>query len=151
MRRLGVAAILLGSALAFVGCGDGGGGTTNPPPPATGGGGGGGGGGGKSDGGVTQTFEMSITNFAFAPAQLTVTPGSTVIVHNQDTVPHSVTSEQAIGYYSPGAVNGVSFDTGPFTGDASFTIPASAPQGTVVPYFCSVHTGMMPEGSITIQ
>jgi hypothetical protein len=44
-------------------------------------------------------------------------------------------------------------DTGliPGGGTATITIPATAPSGTVIPFFCKVHTTMMPQGTITIQ
>jgi hypothetical protein len=50
-------------------------------------------------------------------------------------------------------VAGVSFDTGPFTGTRTFTLPGAAPAGTVVPYFCTVHLGTMatPNGTITVD
>jgi plastocyanin len=110
--------------------------------------------GGTSNTGGTGavTFTITIQNFAFSPTNLDVPPGATVTVVNQDSVLHSVTSESAMGNFSPGGVNGVSFDTGAFTaGQRTFTIPASAPLGTVVPYYCSVHLSNMPQGTVTIQ
>jgi hypothetical protein len=67
-------------------------------------------------------------------------------------VPHSVTSEAAPGEFVPGSVGGVAFDTGAFTGDGAFTIPANAPPGTVIPYYCTVHKGAMttPDGELRI-
>jgi hypothetical protein len=63
-----------------------------------------------------------------------------------------VTSESAPGEFAPGGVAGVAFDTGPFTGARSFTIPADAPPGTVVPFYCSVHRERMatPNGAIRV-
>ncbi|HEY3359326.1 MAG TPA: hypothetical protein VGQ83_39115 [Polyangia bacterium] len=106
--------------------------------------------GGTGDGGAGA--EIVISNFAFSPLDLQVAPGTTVTVRNEDASPHSVTSESAPGQYTPGAVAGVSFDTGAFTGTRSFTIPATATSGTVIPYYCSVHTQSMatPTGTITI-
>ncbi len=80
-------------------------------------------------------------------------PGGTVTVHNNDSVPHSMTSESAMGNFTLGAVDGVTFDTGiiPAGGSASFTIPATAPSGTMIPFFCKVHTSAMPQGTITVQ
>jgi len=144
MRKTSVAAILFGAVL--LGCGGGGGGGGYTPPPATDGGGGGGGGGGGSQ------YAITISNFTFSPQNLTVPAGATVTVTNMDSAPHSVTSESAPGMYVAGAVNGVSFDTGIFSDTATFTIPAGAPSGTVVPYFCIVHkAGMRNQGQITIQ
>ena len=64
-----------------------------------------------------------------------------------DGTEHSVTSQAAAGSFTPGSVAGVSFDTGIFAGMATFTIPASAPVGTVVPYYCRVHTSMMTDAT----
>ena len=95
---------------------------------------------------------ISIQGLDFTPLNVTVAPGGTVTVRNVDGIPHSLTSEAAMGNFSPGAVNGVSFDTGLFsTGDRTITIPANAAPGTVVPYFCRFHLAMMPQGTITVQ
>jgi hypothetical protein len=50
-------------------------------------------------------------------------------------------------------VSGIAFDTGAFTGTRSFTIPSNAPNGTVIPFYCTVHLGMMvpPNGAITVD
>jgi hypothetical protein len=55
--------------------------------------------------------------------------------------------------FTLGGVNGVMFDTGiiPAGGNATITIPATATPGTVIPYFCKVHTSAMPQGMLTIQ
>ncbi len=141
MRKVVGAAVFFG-ALFVLGCG--GGGPSYPPP--TGGGGGGGG-----DGGTNQAVIM-ISNFTFIPGNLTVSAGATVTVQNEDSVPHSVTSESTPGSFTPGGVSGVSFDTGPFTGTATFTIPSTAPSGTIIPYYCSVHRGAMKNSpTITIK
>ena len=96
---------------------------------------------------------ITIQNFAYSPSNLTVAPGDTVTVVNQDTVAHTATSESATGNFTPGAVNGVQFDTGTINAGASgsFTIPASAPMGTVVPYYCALHLQGMGQGTVTIQ
>jgi plastocyanin len=98
-------------------------------------------------------FTITISSFSFSPLNLNAPPGATVTVVNDDNTPHSVTSETAPETFTPGAVRGVSFDTGPFTGQASFTLPSSAPNGTVIPYYCSVHKSAMTTrtGTITIQ
>ncbi len=118
-----------------------------------GGGGGGGdgiGGAGGSDAGTEAV--LTIENFTFNPKNLLVSPGTRVRVVNRDSAPHSVTSESMDGVLTPGSVNGVSFDTGPFTGERTFMVPAGAPHGTVVPYYCTVHlSGMRNNGHITVQ
>jgi plastocyanin len=110
-------------------------------------------GGTSNTGGTTGvSYTITIQNFAFSPSNLAVPPGATVTVVNQDSAPHSVTSESAMGNFTPGSVSGVSFDTGSFTaGQRTFAIPASAAMGTVVPYYCSVHKSTMPQGTVTIQ
>jgi len=101
----------------------------------------------------TASFTVTIANFAFSPANLSVPAGATVTVTNLDGESHTVTSESAPGTFTPGAVNGVSFDTGPIPpgGTATFTIPANAPPGTVIPYFCTLHLQTMANtGLITV-
>jgi len=99
------------------------------------------------------TYQITIANMAFSPLNLEVPPGAAVTVVNEDSMDHSVTSEAAIGKYTPGGVGDVSFDTGPFMGEKSFAIPADAPDGAVVHYYCSVHRSAMttPTGTITIN
>src|SRR6185295_11100134 len=99
------------------------GGTGTPTTPPTGGGGGGGDAGTPTP---APTATISISNFTYSPADLVVAPGTVVTVINYDSIIHSVTSESVVGANTPGAVNGVSFDTGSFTGQASFTIPSNA-------------------------
>lgn len=96
---------------------------------------------------------ISIRDFAFSPEELDVAPGEVVTVENLDATPHSVTSQAADGRFVPGSVAGVAFDTGVFgRGTASFVVPEGAPRGTVVPYYCSVHLGMMRNGGrITVR
>ncbi len=108
------------------------------------------GGGGSS---MPKGFYISITNMAFSPVNLDVPPGATVTVVNNDATTHSVTSETAANAFTPGAVSGVTFDTGTFTGQKSFAIPATAAEGTVIPYYCRVHTSTMmpPNGTITVH
>jgi plastocyanin len=88
---------------------------------------------------TTPAPQIVILGLANSPERLEVPAGVTVVVENFDPVEHTVTSSSAPGTYAPGAVNGVSFDTGPIARSAAFTIPATAPAGTVVPYFCAIH------------
>jgi plastocyanin len=102
----------------------------------------------------TTGFFITIRNMAFSPLDLRVPPGATVTVVNDDgTTEHSVTSEAAANDFTPGGVSSVAFDTGAFTGTRSFSIPPTAATSTVVPYYCTVHTGTMttPNGTITID
>ncbi len=112
---------------------------------------GGGGGGSTGVGSGTPGFFITIHNLAFSPLELRVPPGGTVTVMNQDGMAHSVTSEATSGAYTPGAVGGVQFDTGAFMGQATFTIPANAADGTVIPYYCSVHRNTMATPNATIR
>ena len=100
-----------------------------------------------------QGFFISIRNMTFTPLSLDVPPGATVTVLNDDGIGHSVTSEATANAFTPGGVDVVTFDTGVFTGQRSFTIPSSAQEGTVVPYYCQVHRATMvtPTGTITIH
>lgn len=109
--------------------------------------------GGSSSSSLPPGFYITISGMAFSPANLAVPPGATVTVLNRDSIAHTVTSEATSGAYTPGSVGGVSFDTGPFTGQKSFTIPPAATDGTVIPYYCRVHTSTMspPNPTLTIQ
>ena len=110
--------------------------------------------GGGADGGNNGPFVVNIQLFTFNPTNLTVPPGATVTVNNLDTAPHTATSQTVAGQFTLGAVNGVQFDTGMIAAgqSATFTIPANAPHGTVVPYFCDVHKGaMVNQPTITVQ
>ena len=124
--------------------------TTGFPAPAAADGGTGDGGtsdAGTADGGTTPgTFTLTIRGLAFSPDNLTVAPGATVQVMNNDgATMHSVTSESTAGSFTPGSVAGISFDTGLFlgVGTRSFTIPANAATGTVIHYYCRNHMSMM--------
>lgn len=109
-----------------------------------------GGGGGVSTG--SPGFFIVIQGMAFSPSELAVPPGATVTVMNKDATLHSVTSASSPGDFNPGSVGGVQFDTGPFIGgQATFTVPANAANGTVVPYYCTVHKADMVPPNATIR
>lgn len=82
---------------------------------------------------------LTIRNYQSYPQRLTVVAGSSVLVRNEDGFDHTVTSQSAPGLYTPGAVDGVSFDTGAFTGFRTISIAAEARPGTIVPYYCETH------------
>ena len=102
--------------------------------------------------GEASGFRIVISGNRFAPLRLEVSPGATVSVRNMDSMPHSVTSQSAPGTFRPGAVAGISFDTGAFVGERSIVIPATAAVGTEIPYYCSTHLGTMttPNGTIVV-
>lgn len=78
-----------------------------------------------------------IKNFAYSPASLTVAPGATVTVKNEDTATHTVT-----------ASSGNAFDTGDIAPGASKTFTAPTTAGSY-PYICSIHQFM--HGSLTVS
>jgi len=110
-------------------------------------------GGSNSSTSSTPGFFITISNLSFSPLNLRAPPGATVTVINNDSMAHQVVSEATSGSFVPGAVAGISFDTGAFTGQKSFTLPSGAANGTLVPYFCNIHKNTMatPNGQITID
>jgi plastocyanin len=105
--------------------------------------------------GLPPGYYVTISNMTFSPQNLEVPPGATVTVVNGDSaMPHSVTSSASAGVFTPGAVAGVSFDTGLFSGQRTIAIPATAAEGTVIPYYCTSHSGLglmrNPGGMATI-
>jgi plastocyanin len=81
------------------------------------------------------THQVSIENFAFMPASLTVQVGDTVTWTNNDDAPHTATADN-------GAFDSDTLATG---GTYSFTFTAAGEFG----YFCSIHPDMT--GTITVQ
>jgi plastocyanin len=72
---------------------------------------------------------VSIDNFAFAPAELSVAPGTTVVWTNHDDIPHTATS-------TGGAFKSHALDT-----DDSFSFTFEK-RGNYE-YFCSLHPHMV--------
>jgi len=83
-----------------------------------------------------QAYNISIDNFSFAPATLTVPVGAKVTWTNKDDVPHTVVSTDNAFTHSP------ALDT-----DDSFS-HTFAKAGTYE-YYCSVHPKML--GKIVVQ
>jgi plastocyanin len=106
--------------------------TTAPTTAATTGATGGGGGGGAAGHTVT------IQNFAFSPATLSVAPGTTITVVNKDSTTHTLTSTS-----SPAA-----FNTGDIGAGATVTFKAPSKAGSYA-YICTIHTFM--HGTLTVQ
>lgn len=78
---------------------------------------------------------VNITNFAFAPATLTIPVGTTVTWTNQDEEPHTVVSNDGSTFHSPGmGTNGTYTFT--FTTAGTFD------------YVCSIHPFM--HGSVVV-
>ncbi len=81
--------------------------------------------------------QVTIDNFAFTPAEITVSPGTTVTWLNRDDIPHTVTDAA-----EPKAFKSPPLDTGD-----SFSHVFTEP-GTYR-YFCSLHAHM--QGSIVVR
>lgn len=73
--------------------------------------------------------QVTIDNFSFAPATLTIAPGTEVTWVNHDDIPHTVVSEDKTTFKSR------ALDT-----DEKFSFTFSKP-GTYT-YFCSIHPKM---------
>src|SRR5690606_31582761 len=83
------------------------------------------------------TVEVAISGFAFAPGELTVSVGTTVVWTNRDTVPHTVTSvETPHALDSPVIESGVQYRY-------TFTTPGR------YEYFCVLHPEMT--GVVIVQ
>jgi plastocyanin len=115
--RIPVLVSLVCAALLITGCGAGTGNQTNNTT-------------------ATAPNTIVIKNFAFDPATLTVSPGATVTVKNEDTATHTVTA------------NDKSFDTGNVASGATRTFTAPGKPGSYQ-YICSIHTYM--QGTLTVK
>jgi plastocyanin len=78
---------------------------------------------------AAETAKVTIGNFTFGPAVLTVKPGTTVTWLNGDDIPHTVVAADKKAFRSKVLDSGDSFS---FT----FTTPGA------YPYFCSIHPHM---------
>ncbi len=107
-------------------------------------GGGGGGGaaststteGGAAAGSGSGGHTIVIKNFEFSPSTLTVSPGTTVTVTNDDGVTHTLTAL------------GGKFDSGDVGPGQSKTFTAPAAAGSY-PYDCTIHTFM--KGTLVVS
>ena len=107
----------------LVGCGGGDYGSkpqNTQPPPSTG-----------------RSNQVSITGFAFTP--LTVTIGTTVTWINDDSAPHTATSDASSAF---------AFDTGAIPGGGTSKGITFTQAGTFA-YHCTYHSGM--HGAITVR
>ncbi|AIJ11215.1 cupredoxin domain-containing protein [Streptomyces lividans] len=122
--RLAAAACAL-ALTALVGCSDGGGG----------------GGGGATESATRSSAsggtQVTIKDFTFEPASLTVSPGAKVTVVNKDSTTHTLTASK-----------GGSFDTGDIAPGKSATFTAPSTAGDF-PYACTIHPFM--KGTLTVQ
>lgn len=79
-----------------------------------------------------------IKNFAFVPSTLTVAPGATVTVRNQDSAVHTVTSSGSQKR----------FDTGDIAAGATATFTAPSTPGSYS-YICQIHQFM--HGTLVVR
>ena len=79
--------------------------------------------------------QVTINNFTFKPATITVPAGTTVTWTNRDDMPHTVVADDR-------SFRSVALDT-----DESFAHTFTAP-GTY-PYFCSIHASMVGKVIVT--
>ncbi len=77
---------------------------------------------------------ITIKNFAFNPQSVTIKPGTTVTWTNEDSAPHTVTSDSGI------------FDSGQLPNGGSFSYTFN--QNGRFDYHCSIHPYM--KGSIIV-
>ncbi|WP_030182734.1 cupredoxin domain-containing protein [Streptomyces violaceorubidus] len=103
---------------------------------------GGGGGGGETASTTTgpsagSGTRVTISDFKFQPASLTVSPGATITVVNDDTTTHTLTATKS------GA-----FDTGDIDPGKSATFSAPSKPGDF-PYDCTIHPFM--KGTLTVE
>jgi plastocyanin len=110
---------VFGAAMFLASCSSAGSSTTNSTQSGSG--------GGKA---------ITIKNFAFSPASITVAPGATVTVTNSDSVAHTVTSKTG------------GFDTGDIQAGQSQTFTAPNKAGSY-PYICTIHQYMT--GTLTVS
>jgi len=79
--------------------------------------------------------QLIILNYAFDPPSLEVTSGSTVLVQNQDSQRHTVTSELAPGAFTPDG----RIISPPIAGFIGISVPPGLAPGTVIPIYCQFH------------
>ena len=90
--------------------------------------------GGSDDDDAASGTTITISNFEFAPETLQVKVGDTVTVDNKDSTEHSVTATDK------------TFDTGAFTGRATFTVTKAGR----FEYVCEIHP-FMPHRFIQVS
>jgi len=84
---------------------------------------------------ASTSTEINISGFAFVPATVTVTVGTTVTWTNLDSVAHTVTSETDL------------FDSGNLARNATFSY-SFADRGTFS-YYCAIHPSM--RGKVSVE
>jgi len=114
-RRMLLVLVSVAAAIPAAGCGGGGDGATASAP---------------SGGGSSGTpSSISIRDFKFSPATISVRSGARVRVTNSDSAPHTVTAD-----------DGHSFDSGTVRPGASGAV--KAPGAGTYAYHCTIHPFM---------
>jgi plastocyanin len=80
---------------------------------------------------------VTISNFAFSPTPFAVAMGDTVTWRNNDSAPHTVTSDSGTELQSPSIGQGGTY-THIFAAAGSYS------------YHCTIHTSM-PHATVTVQ
>jgi plastocyanin len=119
--KLGAGVLVLAGALLLAACG-----SSTPTMGSS---------SGPTSGSSSGT-SITISNFMFQPMALSVSPGATVKVTNQDSATHTLTA------------TGGQFNTGDITQNQTKTFKAPTKPGTYH-YICSIHQYMV--GSITVK
>jgi len=86
---------------------------------------------------MTQVQTVTIANFQFSPATLTVKQGTQVVFHNTDTAPHTATE-----------LNGA-FNSGTINLQGNYTLQTASLAPGTYEYRCSFHPSM--RGTLVIQ
>jgi plastocyanin len=84
---------------------------------------------------------ITIDNFAFSPAHVTVAPHERILVHNEDPVTHTLTA-------IPGSTPFGDFNSGNVGSGQTKSVAAPGSAGTYQ-YYCAIHNFMT--GSITVK
>ena len=92
------------------------------------------GGGARPRGDAAGTVAVSISNFAFVPAKVTVSPDERVVVTNHDSVTHTFTA-------TPGSAPDGHFGSGDIAPGATVTVVAPSAPGTYA-FECAIHPFM---------
>jgi plastocyanin len=118
--------LMAGTALLFAGCGGGSSPSAAANPSRS----------SSQAASGTSSSVVTISNFKFVPATVTVKQDARVTVTNQDSTAHTLTAD-----------DGRSFDTGTLAHGASQTISVSKPRS--YPYHCSIHPFM--HGTLVVR
>lgn len=90
---------------------------------------------------TNSSVTITINNFAFIPAHVTVVPGERIVVHNEDSVAHTLTAV-------PGSTPFGDFNTGNIGSNQTKTFRAPTSPGSYS-YLCAIHNFMT--GVITVK